>query len=79
MSITTKGQITIPQEIRNKLGLLPHTDVEFKIVGDAVQITKAKKKAGETARGQAVLNALRGTADSGMTTDEILALTRAGK
>jgi len=29
MQITSKGQVTIPLEIRNGLGLLPHTKVEF--------------------------------------------------
>jgi AbrB family looped-hinge helix DNA binding protein len=31
MQITSKGQVTIPQEIRNRLGLLPHTQVEFEL------------------------------------------------
>ena len=31
MQITSKGQVTIPQEIRNRLGLLPHTEVEFEL------------------------------------------------
>ena len=35
MRITTKGQVTIPQAIREQLGLLPHTEVEFDIVGDS--------------------------------------------
>ena len=29
MQITSKGQVTIPQDIREKLGLLPDTAVEF--------------------------------------------------
>ena len=32
MRITSKGQVTIPQDIREKAGLLPNTEVEFKIV-----------------------------------------------
>ncbi|MCC6237233.1 MAG: AbrB/MazE/SpoVT family DNA-binding domain-containing protein, partial [Dehalococcoidia bacterium] len=27
MRITSKGQVTIPQEIRERAGLLPHTEV----------------------------------------------------
>ncbi len=76
MGITTKGQVTIPQEIRNKLGLLPYTKVEFQIVGDVVQIRKAKEQVSSSTRGQAVLSALRGTADSGLSTKEIMAMTR---
>jgi AbrB family looped-hinge helix DNA binding protein len=31
MRITTKGQVTIPVEIREKLGLLPNSEVEFEV------------------------------------------------
>ena len=31
MRISSKGQVTIPQEIRERLGLLPNTEVEFAI------------------------------------------------
>ena len=34
MKITTKGQVTIPQDIRERLGLLPHTEVDFEVRGD---------------------------------------------
>lgn len=73
MRITTKGQVTIPQEIRERLGLLPHTEVDFEVRGDVVVVTKAK---GDRARGRKVLDTLRGRGDVPMTTDEILALTR---
>ena len=76
MGITTKGQVTIPQEMRNRLGLLPYTKVEFRMVGDMVQIRKAKQQASDSARGKAALNALRGTADGGLSTKEIMAMTR---
>ena len=36
MRITTKGQVTIPQEIRDELGLLPNTEVTFDIVQRSV-------------------------------------------
>ena len=74
MQVTSKGQVTIPQEIRNRLGLLPHTKVAFELAGDHARIRKAE--AGENARGRLVLDALRGTADVRMNTDEIMALTR---
>jgi AbrB family looped-hinge helix DNA binding protein len=73
MRITSKGQVTIPQEIREQLGLFPHSEVVFEIDGDAVRITKARAS---RARGDALLARMRGTATSGLTTDEILALTR---
>jgi AbrB family looped-hinge helix DNA binding protein len=78
MRITTKGQVTIPQEIREALKLLPHSEVEFDIVGDSVRI---RKKAGATTRGQRLLDAMRRAPKPrpGMTTDELMALTRGDK
>jgi len=76
VQITSKGQVTIPQEIRNRLGLLPHTEVEFEIVGDYVRIRKANAPRAAGRRGQRLVDLLRGTADTGLTTDEIMALTR---
>ncbi len=76
MQITSKGQVTIPQEIRNRLGLLPHTRVEFELAGDHARIRKAQSPAGEGVRGRLAIEVLRGTGDIRMSTDEILALTR---
>jgi AbrB family looped-hinge helix DNA binding protein len=73
MRMTSKGQVTIPQEIREQLGLLPHSEVVFEVDGDAVRIRKAEAS---NARGNTLLARMRGTATSGLTTDEILALTR---
>ena len=84
MRITTKGQVTIPLETRNRLGLLPHTQAEFEFAGDHARIRKAQQEDGESVRrapsesagDRLALDALRGTADTRMSTDEILALTR---
>src|SRR5680860_1717627 len=40
MRITTKGQVTIPQHIRERLGLLPHTEVDFTLEGDVAYLRK---------------------------------------
>ncbi|MDZ7754557.1 MAG: AbrB/MazE/SpoVT family DNA-binding domain-containing protein [Gammaproteobacteria bacterium] len=37
-SVTSKGQVTIPQAIRRKLGIRKGSKVEFTIVGDHVQL-----------------------------------------
>jgi antitoxin PrlF len=71
--ITSKGQVTIPQEFREALGLLPHSEVEFELDGDAVRIRKAKKS---TSRGAAIVARMKGTATSRLTTDQIMKLTR---
>ena len=76
MQVTTKGQVTIPQAIRNRLGLLPHTEVGFELAGDHARIRKVGREAGESARGRLALDALRGAGDVRMSTDEIMALTR---
>lgn len=75
MRMTTKGQVTIPEAIREELGLLPHCEVEFEIVGEGVLIRKAHATQG---RGQRVLDALRRAPKPkpGMTTDQLMALTR---
>lgn len=75
MRITSKGQVTIPVEIRQRFGLLPETEVEFRIEDDAIRIVKARARIARS-RGDKVVARLRGSADVKMTTDEILALTR---
>ena len=74
MQVTSKGQVTIPQKIRNRLGLLPHTEVEFELAGDHARIRKAQPQPGK-GRGRMAVEVLRGTATSGLSTDEIMALT----
>ena len=76
MRVTSKGQVTIPQEIRNRLGLLPRTKVEFELAGDHARIRKASRHPSEGTRGQLAVEILRKSADTRMSTDEILALTR---
>jgi AbrB family looped-hinge helix DNA binding protein len=78
MRITSKGQVTIPVEIREKLGLLPHHEVEFEVVGNAVRIRKARARGGRS-RGRSLIQRLRGKGSVRMSTDEILALTRGGR
>ena len=46
MRITSKGQVTIPQDIRNRFGFLPETEVEFRVEGSAVRLVKVASNAG---------------------------------
>jgi len=75
MRITSKGQVTIPAEIREQAGLLPHTEVDFEFDGNLVKIRPAtgQRNAG---RGARLVAHLRGRGDVAMTTDAIMALTR---
>jgi AbrB family looped-hinge helix DNA binding protein len=80
MRITSKGQVTIPVEIRERAGLLPNTEVEFAYEeGGDVRLFPAKKKGKRKTRGEKLVEHLRRHGRRhpiGMTTDEIMALTR---
>ena len=76
MRITSKGQVTIPQAVREQTGLLPNTDVEFVVDGDDVRIIKAVSGR-RPSRGAAAVQKLRRAGGRiQMTTNEIMALTR---
>jgi AbrB family looped-hinge helix DNA binding protein len=75
MRITSKGQVTIPVEIREELGLLPETEVDFVVEGDGARIVPRRDQR-VPGRGTKIVRRLRGTGTVRMTTDEILALTR---
>jgi AbrB family looped-hinge helix DNA binding protein len=72
MRVTSKGQVTIPQHIRDLLGIQPGAEVRFEVEGDAVKITKEA----DSDRGRELVDRMRGAARGGMSTDEIMALTR---
>jgi AbrB family looped-hinge helix DNA binding protein len=72
MRVTTKGQVTIPQHIRNKLGITPSTEIDF--VEEKGRIYIAKKKGSRLQKEK--FATLRGIATVRMTTDEIMSLTR---
>lgn len=73
MRITEKGQVTIPVEIRRRLGLSAGDEVEFVLDGNGARVVRA---ATVPSRGQRLVDRLRGKATTNMSTDEIMALTR---
>jgi AbrB family looped-hinge helix DNA binding protein len=75
MRITSKGQVTIPADIRERTRLLPHTEVEFEFDGKVVRIVRAEAR-NKHGRGARFVAHLRGRADVAMSTDDIMALTR---
>ena len=75
MRITSKGQVTIPLAIREQLGLLPDTEVEFEVDRDAVRMKPATAPR-RTSRGGALVAHMRGRGTRRMTTDDIMKLTR---
>lgn len=72
MRVTEKGQVTIPQPIRNALGIVPGSEVEFVLEGDHARLQRVVRP--EIVREQ--LQRYAGSADAGLSTEEILKLTR---
>ena len=74
MRITSKGQVTIPQEIRERLVLLPNTDVEFSIERGAAVL---RPKRGAPTRAQRLVSHLRAHGSRmRVSSRELLALLR---
>jgi AbrB family looped-hinge helix DNA binding protein len=79
MRLTSKGQVTIPLEIRERLGLHEGTEVEFDVVDDTVRIRKAGSQARRRQQVREWIGRIRGSARNTrvqLTTDQIIALTR---
>lgn len=71
-TVTSKGQVTIPKTVREHLGIVPGSQVEFRRVADGgIVIERA-----DGARPQSRFAKARGSAGPGMTTDELMALLR---
>ena len=75
-TVTSKGQVTIPKRVRDRLGIVPGSQVEFEPQpdGSVVLVRKSAGKPGRRPRSR--FAALRGSVKLSMTTDEIMALTR---
>ena len=73
MHINEKGQVTIPQMIREKFGFLPYTEIDFQEEDSKVVLVK---KEDANRRGGSIIKALRHKGDVNMTTDEIMKYTR---
>lgn len=73
MKITSKGQVTIPQEIREELGLHAHTEVEFSVEGGKAVL---RPKAGAASIGELTVRRLREGPKMIMSSKELMALLR---
>lgn len=74
MKITSKGQVTIPKALRDELGLLPGTEVEFVRDEEGVRVFRAP---GGRSRGEELVKHLREAGRNyTMTTEEVMRLTR---
>lgn len=73
MRVTTRGRVTIPLDVRRALGIVPGTELNFRVRGSRIEVEKAT----DAGRGAEVVRRLREAPGwSGMSTDELLALTR---
>lgn len=75
MRLTSKGQVTIPQSMREALGLMSGTEVEFTLDGNSVRITKATGPA-RRRRGRAIVEHTRGRGNRRFTTEQLMRLMR---
>jgi AbrB family looped-hinge helix DNA binding protein len=71
MRVTTKGQVTIPRDVREALGISPETEIEF-IEEEGRFYIKKTNSPSITRK----FKKLRGIASANMSTDEIMKLTR---
>lgn len=76
MRVTSKGQVTIPQSIREQTGLLPNTEVDFLVEEGSVRLVKGAAGVRPTRGARAVQRLREHGGRVPMTTDQILALTR---
>ncbi|ESW81904.1 AbrB/MazE/SpoVT family DNA-binding domain-containing protein [Mesorhizobium sp. M0644] len=76
MRVTTKGQVTIPKEIRDHLGIGPGSEVEFVPTEDGARVIAVDENMSEeeaSRRFSQMLDRMAGTLDlGGMTTDEYM-------
>jgi len=72
MKVSTKGQVSIPISIRQKMGILPGSEVEFRDEKGRIYLRVVAK----SGRGKALVTQMSGQGNIRMSTDEILRLTR---
>ncbi|OIN93808.1 MAG: hypothetical protein AUJ20_02780 [Comamonadaceae bacterium CG1_02_60_18] len=78
MKITSKGQVTIPQAVREQAGMHPNCDVDFEVQGDGRVLMRLVAPAASSVR--SAFERVRGSANAsafkGMGTDEFMAFLR---
>lgn len=70
MKVTQKGQVTIPREIRQALGIRTGSEVQFQLDDDGARLIVDRQGTEDE------IVRMRGAGDVQLSTDEILALTR---
>jgi AbrB family looped-hinge helix DNA binding protein len=73
VTVTSKGQVTIPKQVRDRLGIKPGSKVDFEVAEDGRAFLL---RVGERILKPSRFERMRGTATSGLTTGAIMALSR---
>lgn len=81
MRVTSKGQVTIPRDLRESFGIGPNSEVVFGVEGGKITIAPRGDKQALADRERldrflAALDRLEGTGDPAMDADAVMALTR---
>ncbi|MGV2103768.1 AbrB/MazE/SpoVT family DNA-binding domain-containing protein [Rhizobium sp. 21-4511-3d] len=71
-TVTAKGQVTIPKAVRELLGIVPGSEVEFYRAADGSVVIARADRTQSASR----FKLLRGHAGKGLDTDSIMAMTR---
>lgn len=73
MKLNSKGQVTIPADLRHRHGFAEGDEVD--VVEDGNTLRIVHRSDGQT-RGARIVNRLRGRATGGLSTDELMDLLR---
>ncbi len=71
-TVTSKGQVTIPKPVRDRLGIVPGSAVDFELAPDGRVVLVNLNDSRPASR----FATLRGRAGPGLSTEEIMSLTR---
>lgn len=75
-TMTSKGQVTVPKSLRDRLGLRPGAAVEFELRPQGEVVVRPARPGRQRRRRTGRFARLRGTLKTGMTTDELMRLLR---
>lgn len=73
MKLNSKGQVTIPAELRHQFGFAEGDEVNVVADGGTLRIVHATEAG---SRGERIVARMSGRSDSPRTTDELMALLR---
>lgn len=80
MRVTEKGQVTIPKHVRDRLGIVPGSEVDFVEDGggryELVRLAAEEQANADVARLSRWLERIRGTGAQDVSTDDVMLATR---